>query len=252
MRAVERLHLALHRSLPAAKHAMLSLLPIHPPRKQLPTAHLSYTPRPLPRCPAHAGADPDVLEFAGGFVQHTFLELGRAADDVSAIFSTGPPPTTTSTPPPPQQQGGLQPSSSLQAGADSSSSSSSGQQLAALLSVWMQREGRSCAAQLRRHALATAGAAASTALTTIMQVSQGWGNEGEGGEAGGGGGWEMALPLARQECCDPTRGRFAAMSKQLVGCTPLQQGRGCMHSSSSCKPSPSAALDLVHTCTHDP
>jgi hypothetical protein len=40
----------------------------------------------LLRCVAAAGSDPDSLEFAGGLMQRTLLEVAAAADDLVAIF----------------------------------------------------------------------------------------------------------------------------------------------------------------------
>jgi hypothetical protein len=40
-------------------------------------------------CVAAAGSDPDSLEFAGGLMQRTLLEVAAAADDLVAIFGVG-------------------------------------------------------------------------------------------------------------------------------------------------------------------
>eukprot|EP00878_Enallax_costatus_P013401 GHUV01014013.1.p1 GENE.GHUV01014013.1~~GHUV01014013.1.p1 ORF type:complete len:422 (+),score=154.88 GHUV01014013.1:285-1550(+) len=80
-----------------------------------------------------AGSDPDSLEFAGGLVQRTLLEIAAAADDLVATFGV------------------------------------SQREPASLFAVWAEREARFVAAMLRRHVL-TAAAAASTGLHTTVQV----------------------------------------------------------------------------------
>ncbi|KAI8463224.1 MAG: hypothetical protein J3K34DRAFT_153633 [Monoraphidium minutum] len=80
------------------------------------------------------GADPDNMEYAGGLMQRTLLEIARAADDLVTIFGA-------------KQR-----------------------DVASLFSVWVVREARGCAAALKRNALAAAAAAAVGSLEATTQI----------------------------------------------------------------------------------
>ncbi|KAF6253828.1 hypothetical protein COO60DRAFT_1642879 [Scenedesmus sp. NREL 46B-D3] len=80
-----------------------------------------------------AGSDPDSLEFAGGLMQRTLLEVAAAADDLVAIFGVGQREPTS------------------------------------VFTVWAARQARGAANILLRHVL-SAAAAASTGLHTTVQV----------------------------------------------------------------------------------
>lgn len=80
-----------------------------------------------------AGSDPDSLEFAGGLLQRTLLEVAAAADDLVALFGVAQ------------------------------------REPASLFTVWAARQARGAASILLRHVL-TAAAAASTGLHATVQV----------------------------------------------------------------------------------
>jgi hypothetical protein len=126
-----------------------------------------------------------MLEYAGNLMQHSLLELARAADDLVVVFGVSrrqpllmPSPATRPPPLPPARRHStaqLPPPRATHAHTRAPATHPPPTQVgskdvAALYTVWAVREARAAAVQLRKNAL-TALAASATGLVPSMQVS---------------------------------------------------------------------------------